>query len=207
MSSKCGALGWKLTRQGLLTWHTLSWAVLYWRSSPPNFVVLAFYIAAIFVLVGSSRKVKYSMPLSIVSCLWLCQCVMRHADGLKNVTRKRAGLSNSVAKSNIKFEFQIFKFGIFWYLYSKCKYLGPNIEYSLEWHKDLTSSLSPWQIWKRSRWENAQGKKEWSVWWSSQLKWWSLKSQRWSQQCQNNSRYSKILLQFKSWGYLTPVTV
>ena len=143
MSSKCGALGWKLTRQGLLTWHTLSWAVLYWRSSLPNFVVLAFYIFDLFVLVSSSRKVKYSMPLSIVSCLWLCQCVMRHADGLKNVTRKRAGLSNSVAKSNIKFELQIFKFGIFWYLYSKGKYLGPNIEYSLEWHKDLTSSLSP----------------------------------------------------------------
>ena len=58
---------------------------------------------------------------------------------------------------------------------------GPNIEYSLEWHKDLTSSLSPWQIWKRSRWENAQrGRREWSV-------------QRWSSQSERSSRHTPCL--------------
>ena len=65
---------------------------------------------------------------------------------------------NNIAESNIKFESQIFV-SVFSYFLAwnipKGKYLSPNIEYSLEWHKDLTSSLSPWQIWKGSQWENA----------------------------------------------------
>ena len=76
MSSKCRALGWKLTRQGALTWH--SPPLFQRRSSPSNFgVLITISLLAEFsfwrVYTGGAQEclITLAVSLSSFSCLWL----------------------------------------------------------------------------------------------------------------------------------------